>query len=357
MRRRCSSLIVHPPSSKRDAVRADPNGMLCGQIHVATGGAAGPVERRRCAVLEPAELYEVAPDAPQLDEPVLLVALDGFVDAGNAARLAVEALRDGQRAAPVVRFDVDQLARLPLTAPAAAVRDRPLGRLQPRRSWTSWRSPTPATPTTCCWPGPEPDTQWERFCRRRRAAGAPARRPARDQPDGDPDGRAAHPADRRHGARHPPRADRGPRGLVRHGATSRAARSALMEFRLGEAGHWTRWASPCTCRTTWRAPSTRRPRACCWTTSGWPPGCTCPPRRCHEGRRAGRGGDRRAGGRLGGGAAGGGGAGAAVRHGGLRARRARRAWGWAGELPSADELAAEVERFLAGQDDEDDGRS
>ena len=31
--------------------------------------------------------------------------------------------------------------------------------------------------------------------------------------------------------------------------------------------------------------------------------------------------------------------------------------GLSGQLPSADELAAEVERFLAGQDDEDNGRS
>jgi hypothetical protein len=60
-------------------------------------------------VLEPAELYEVASDAPHLDEPVLLVALDGFVDAGNAARLAVEALQADREAQTVVRFDIDQL--------------------------------------------------------------------------------------------------------------------------------------------------------------------------------------------------------------------------------------------------------
>jgi predicted ATP-grasp superfamily ATP-dependent carboligase len=36
-------------------------------------------------------------------------------------------------------------------------------------------------------------------------------------------------------------------------------------------------------------------------------------------------------------------------------RGERSSLGLAGELPSADELAAEVERFLADQDDEDDG--
>jgi hypothetical protein len=30
--------------------------------------------------------------------------------------------------------------------------------------------------------------------------------------------------------------------------------------------------------------------------------------------------------------------------------------GLSGELPTAEELAAEVERFLAGQDDEENGR-
>jgi hypothetical protein len=63
----------------------------------------------RCAVLEPAELYRVEADAAALDEPVLVLALDGFVDAGNAARLAVAALCAGQEARPLVRFDVDQL--------------------------------------------------------------------------------------------------------------------------------------------------------------------------------------------------------------------------------------------------------
>jgi hypothetical protein len=37
-------------------------------------------------------------------------------------------------------------------------------------------------------------------------------------------------------------------------------------------------------------------------------------------------------------------------------RGERSSMGLSGQLPSADELAAEVERFLAGQDDEDDGR-
>ena len=40
-------------------------------------------------MLDPAEPHRVEPDAPQLSEPVRVLALDGFVDAGAAARLAV----------------------------------------------------------------------------------------------------------------------------------------------------------------------------------------------------------------------------------------------------------------------------
>jgi hypothetical protein len=60
-------------------------------------------------VLDPAELYEVAADAPDVEEPVLLVALEGFVDAGNAAQLAVDAILADREARTVARFDIDQL--------------------------------------------------------------------------------------------------------------------------------------------------------------------------------------------------------------------------------------------------------
>jgi proteasome assembly chaperone (PAC2) family protein len=92
-------------------------------------------------VLDPAELYEVAANAPELDEPVLLVALDGFVDAGNAARLAVGALKADGEASTVVRFDVDQLVDYRSRRP-------PL-RFETDR-WAAYTAP-------------ELDTQWERF--------------------------------------------------------------------------------------------------------------------------------------------------------------------------------------------------
>jgi proteasome assembly chaperone (PAC2) family protein len=114
-------------------------------------------------VLDPAGLYEVAPDAPQLDEPVLLVALDGFVDAGNAARLAMEALVEGREPRLVARFDVDQLVDYRSRRP-------PL-RFETDR-WAAYSRPeldvvalTDTGETEyLLLAGPEPDMQWERFC-------------------------------------------------------------------------------------------------------------------------------------------------------------------------------------------------
>jgi PAC2 family len=113
-------------------------------------------------VLEPAELYEVAPDAPEIEEPVLLVALDGFVDAGNAARLAVAALRDVGDAQVVATFDIDQLidyrSRRP---PLRFDTDRWAGYSAPRLDVVALTD-TDGTGYLLL-SGPEPDTQWERF--------------------------------------------------------------------------------------------------------------------------------------------------------------------------------------------------
>ena len=111
---------------------------------------------------EPAELYELVAEAPQLEEPVLLVALDGFVDAGGATRLGVEAIRSGREARPVARFDVDQLVdyrsrRPPLTFDTD--------------HWAAYSAPEldivalsdTAETGYLLLAGPEPDTQWERF--------------------------------------------------------------------------------------------------------------------------------------------------------------------------------------------------
>ncbi len=139
--------------------------MLCGRIHVS--GTVGAVNGRRVpagggvTVLDPAGLYRLEPDAPTLDDPVLVVVLDGFVDAGAAARLAVESLL---AAVPRSGWRVSTSTSSSTTAPAApaALRDRPLGAL--RRAELDIVALTDTGSTGyLLLTGPEPDTQWERF--------------------------------------------------------------------------------------------------------------------------------------------------------------------------------------------------
>lgn len=113
-------------------------------------------------MLDPADLYRVATDAPELEEPVLVVALEGFVDAGAAARLAVAALREGREARPVVHFDVDQLVDYRSRRPPLRFETD---------HWAAYSAPELAVvelsdnagTSYLLMSGPEPDTQWERF--------------------------------------------------------------------------------------------------------------------------------------------------------------------------------------------------
>ncbi|MFD2766107.1 proteasome assembly chaperone family protein [Micromonospora eburnea] len=113
-------------------------------------------------MLDPHELYELTDDLPDLGQPVLIQALTGFVDAGSATRLAREQLLTSLEARPVARFDVDQLFDYRSRRPVMTfVEDR----------WAEYDAPalelhqlndddeTPFLLLT----GPEPDLQWERF--------------------------------------------------------------------------------------------------------------------------------------------------------------------------------------------------
>jgi predicted ATP-grasp superfamily ATP-dependent carboligase len=112
--------------------------------------------------LDPHELYELTGDAPQLGRPVLVKALTGFVDAGNAAQLAREHLLSTSAAQLVARFDVDQLLDYRSRRPTMTfVEDH----------WESYDEPVlglyqlhddAGTPFLLL-AGPEPDLQWERF--------------------------------------------------------------------------------------------------------------------------------------------------------------------------------------------------
>jgi predicted ATP-grasp superfamily ATP-dependent carboligase len=112
-------------------------------------------------VLDPRELFEVQPGLPALDRPVLVQALDGFIDAGAGKRLAREhLLRRGSRV--LARFDVDQLHDYRARRPVMVFAED---------HWDSYADPELAvhlaeddagTPFLVL-AGPEPDVQWERF--------------------------------------------------------------------------------------------------------------------------------------------------------------------------------------------------
>ncbi|GEL20133.1 proteasome assembly chaperone family protein [Pseudonocardia asaccharolytica] len=113
-------------------------------------------------MLEPEELYQVDADSPQLTDPVLVVALDGFVDAGAAGRLAAAALREGRDVTAVVRFDVDQLIDYRSRRPPLRFESDHWAGYDAPALEISVLTDTGGTPYLLLT-GPEPDTQWERF--------------------------------------------------------------------------------------------------------------------------------------------------------------------------------------------------
>ena len=112
--------------------------------------------------LDPSELYDLDPGRPDLDGVVMVQALDGFIDAGGARKLAADHLLATLDSQVVVRFDHDQLfdyrARRPIMIFA-------------RDHWDSYDAPELALHLVhdldgkpfLVLAGPEPDVQWERF--------------------------------------------------------------------------------------------------------------------------------------------------------------------------------------------------
>jgi hypothetical protein len=117
-------------------------------------------------VTEPT-LVHIVDDVPELDGlgrlPMVLV-LDGFLDAGNAAARAAQHLVDLGETRVVATFDVDQLhdyrARRP---PMSFVRDH-YASYEPPRLVVRLCHDTGGTPYLLLQ-GPEPDIRWEAFCR------------------------------------------------------------------------------------------------------------------------------------------------------------------------------------------------
>jgi predicted ATP-grasp superfamily ATP-dependent carboligase len=108
------------------------------------------------------ELYQLADDIPELGRPVLIQALTGFVDAGAAGRLARQHLLTTLPNRVVATFDVDALLDYRSRRPVMLfVEDH----------WESYEEPalqvhlmndSSNTPFLLL-SGPEPDLLWERF--------------------------------------------------------------------------------------------------------------------------------------------------------------------------------------------------
>ncbi len=111
---------------------------------------------------DPRDLYELTDDLPDLGRPVLVQALAGFVDAGSATALTREQLLAALDARLVARFDADQLIDYRSRRP-------PMIFLEDH--WEQYEEPAiglhllrdeAGTPFLLLV-GPEPDLQWERF--------------------------------------------------------------------------------------------------------------------------------------------------------------------------------------------------
>lgn len=112
--------------------------------------------------LDPQDLYELAADLPELGGPVLVQALDGFVDAGGAKRIAREHLLSVHGSRVVATFDVDALLDYRARRPAMTFAED---------HWADYADPQLAIHLAhdvegtafLVLAGPEPDVQWEAF--------------------------------------------------------------------------------------------------------------------------------------------------------------------------------------------------
>ncbi len=114
-------------------------------------------------VLDPESLFELTEPPAGLDRPVLVQAMDGFVDAGNATRLTRAHLLATLEFERVATFDVDQLFDYRGRRPEMLfVTDHWENYVAPELTIDAVRDASGQS--FLLLSGPEPDMQWERFC-------------------------------------------------------------------------------------------------------------------------------------------------------------------------------------------------
>lgn len=110
----------------------------------------------------PEDLYELDGDLPDMSGPVLLHSLDGFVDAGSAGQLVREHLLESLEHRVIARFDVDDLIDYRARRPTMVFNED---------RWESYEEPElvvhllhdQAGSPFLMLTGPEPDRLWEGF--------------------------------------------------------------------------------------------------------------------------------------------------------------------------------------------------
>lgn len=110
---------------------------------------------------DPRELYELS-GAPTYGAPALL-ALSGFMDAGQAAQMGAQHLIDTRPSRIIARFDVDQLVDHRSRRPIITFDKDHYTDYQPMELVVRVVTDD-AGKDFLLFTGPEPDYQWERFC-------------------------------------------------------------------------------------------------------------------------------------------------------------------------------------------------
>ena len=113
-------------------------------------------------MLDPAGLYTLAGDLPELDQPVLVHALPGFVDAGSGVRLASEYLLESLPSQVVARFDHDILIDYRGARPTLVFAEDHYQDYQVPEIVLHALEDADGTPFLLL-AGREPDFEWERF--------------------------------------------------------------------------------------------------------------------------------------------------------------------------------------------------
>jgi predicted ATP-grasp superfamily ATP-dependent carboligase len=111
---------------------------------------------------DPGDLYRVSPGVPELDDVAMLYYLDGFIDAGGAGRLLTAHLLGTLEHTEVARFDIDSLIDYRSRRPVMTfTKDRWEHYDEPEL--VAWLAHDSEGTPFLLLSGPEPDHDWNSF--------------------------------------------------------------------------------------------------------------------------------------------------------------------------------------------------